>query len=245
MRAEIPETSAARLDGVEHPWRVPCRIARRGGSVQAEVDVGEWTEAPLGDEPPRAHNRGLVALGQGNGHEGARGRGFGGNAPHLGGAHAHRLLHEEGIPLVEQVVRDLRHAAMSPEGDDEVRPEAGQHLAVVGEHRRVAERRRPLRRDLGARILKSDQFHVGHLDQMAQIRGIVQRVPVTDLDGRDADSHDRASPSSQASARQCRSLGDRQPTSTRPRAGAGPRCPTASAPSARAGGRHRASGRSH
>ncbi len=55
---------------------------------------------------------------------------------------------------------------------------------IVGEHRRVAEGRGPLRRDLGAGILKADQLHVGHVGEVAQVSRVVERVPVTHFDRR-------------------------------------------------------------
>ena len=147
--------------------------------------MGQRPESPLGEELPGARGERLVALGERHRDEGALGRGLVGQAAHLVGIDPHRLFYEEGVALVEQVVRRVRHGAVPAEGHDEVRPGLGEHLPVVGEDRRAAERRRPLRRDLGARILHADELHVGHGRQVPQIRRVVQRVPVTHLDGGD------------------------------------------------------------
>jgi hypothetical protein len=39
-------------------------------------------------------------------------------------------------------------------------------------------------------VLDGDQLHVGHGDQVAEVGGVVERVPVAYLDRGDADRHD-------------------------------------------------------
>ena len=73
---------------------------------------------------------------------------------------------------------------------------------VVGEDRRAAERRRPLRRDLGVGVLHADELHVGHGREVPQIRRVVQRVPVAHLDG--GDPHQRLRAPRAAGARRPR-----------------------------------------
>src|SRR5205814_1952002 len=62
MGAEVPQATAAGRRGIEHPWRVPGGIARRGGPILARVDMGQGTESPLGTELTGASDERLVAL---------------------------------------------------------------------------------------------------------------------------------------------------------------------------------------
>src|SRR5262252_7687619 len=64
VRAQIAQAAAARLRGVEHPRRVPCRIARRGGAVEPEVEMGQGPKGAVGKHAPRAGHEGRVALGK-------------------------------------------------------------------------------------------------------------------------------------------------------------------------------------
>jgi hypothetical protein len=114
-----------------------------------------------------------------------------GDASDLVGVDAHRLLHQEGVAVVHQMERDLGHATVSAERDDEVRSRLQQHPPVVGERRWTAERRRPLGGDRGVRVVNADQLHVGHGREVAQVGGVIQRVPVTHPDGHDACRHGR------------------------------------------------------
>src|SRR2546422_8489327 len=41
MGAEVPHATAAGRRGIEHPWRVPGGVARRGGPILAHVDRSE------------------------------------------------------------------------------------------------------------------------------------------------------------------------------------------------------------
>jgi hypothetical protein len=95
----------------------------------------------------------MIALDERDRDEGLPGRGLLGDGAHLLGVDPHRLLHQERIAAVEQVVGRLRHPVVRTEGDHEVRSRLRQHLAVVGEHRRVAEYARPFGCDRRALIL--------------------------------------------------------------------------------------------
>ena len=148
------------------------------------------TEAPLGQELAGADGEGLVALEERHRGVALHARGLLRDGLHLRGADAHRLLHHEGQPAVEEIVGDLRHLPVAPQAQHEVGLRLRQHLGVVGEGRRTAHRLRPLLRERGVAVLHADQGHVGHRGEMAEIGGVVHGVPVPDLDGGDANGHE-------------------------------------------------------
>ena len=90
-----------------------------------------------------------------------------GDATHLVGVDTHGLFHQERQSLIHEIERGLGHATVSAERDHEVGSGLRQHSAVVGEDRWTAQRGRPLRGDLRARVLKRHEPHVGHADDMA------------------------------------------------------------------------------
>ena len=83
-------------------------------------------------------------------------------------------------------MRGLRHAIVLAERNDEVRLRLGQHLPVVGEDRRFADLGSAPGRDGRVGVVEADELHVRHRGENAQVGGVPQGVPVTDLDGRDA-----------------------------------------------------------
>ena len=89
-------------------------------------------------------------------------------------------------------MRDRSHLAVSAERDDEVRPRGRQHEAMVGEGRRPAHLGRASGDETGIGILDTDELHVGHGDEMPQVGGVVERVPVAHLDGRNTNGHGRS-----------------------------------------------------
>ena len=147
----------------------------------------ERTEAALVEHATGASDERLIALRQRYRDERLCGRRARRDRLHLRGAHAHRLFHHEGIAVVEQVLRRLRHARVRAERDHEIRSRLLEHRAVIGEHRGGADRRRALGDDHGVGIVQSDELDVVHARQQTQVGGVVERVPVADLDGGDAD----------------------------------------------------------
>src|SRR5215510_6908595 len=212
VRSEIAQAAAARLRGVEHPRRVPRRIARGRGAVEPEVKMRQGTEGAVGEQAPRAGHEGRIALGKGEGHEGVPRHRLVRDLAHLARVEPHGLLHHEGEAVIEEIVRGGRHPAVSPQGDHEVRLGAGEHLAVVREGRRSAELTRPLRGHRRVGIVQSHELHVGQTGEDAEVGGVVERVPVADLDGGDAH---RATPCAQAPGRRPRA---RWPTRAGPSA---------------------------
>ena len=125
-----------------------------------EVEVRQRPEPAFGEHPAGADGERRQALGERHRDEGLLRRRLLGDPAHLVGVHAHRLLHHERDAEVEQVVRGPGHAAVLAERHDEVGLRLRQHLAVVGEDRRVADRRRPPRGDLRAGVVQADQLDV-------------------------------------------------------------------------------------
>jgi hypothetical protein len=189
VRAEVAQGPAAGLGRIEHPGAVPGTVAGRPRPVDAHVDVRQRAEPPGGDKFAAALGEGSVALRQRDGDEGLEPRRLGGHRLHLGGVDPHWLLHQEGIAPVEEIVGDRRHLLVPPQRHDEVGADRRQHLAVIGEGRRVADLGRALRRQAGVGILDGDQIHVRHGDEVAQIGGVEDRMPMADLDGGDANGH--------------------------------------------------------
>src|SRR5207237_10426412 len=62
-----------------------------------------------------------------------------------------------------------------------------QHGGGNGEHRGGGDSRRALGDDHGGGIVQSEELDVVHARQQTQVGGVVERVPVADLDGGDAD----------------------------------------------------------
>ena len=185
--AEVAQTPAPGERGIEHPRRAPRRIARGRRSVEPEVEVRQRAEAPLTEHPARASDERLVALRQRDRDERLPRRRLGRDGLDVGGADAHGLFHHERVAVVQQVLRRLGHARVRAERDDEVRPRLLQHRAIVREHRRPAQRGRAAGGDRGVGIVQADELDVVHPREHAQVGGVVERVPVADLD-RDADS---------------------------------------------------------
>ena len=149
------------------------------------------TEFPVGQELPRAAHERLIPLPQRHRDECVLRRRLLRDASHLLGVLAHRLFHQEGIPAVEQVVRHLRHRVVTAQRDDEIRADSLQHVPVIREGRRFTERGGALRRDRRIGVVQADDPHVLERGEMPEVRRVVERVPVTDADGRDAYRHDR------------------------------------------------------
>src|SRR5499425_995965 len=217
VRAQVAEAAAARLRGVEHPRRVPGRIARRGRPIEPEVEVRERAEGAIGEHAPGASYERRVALGKRQGHEGVLRHRLVRDLAHLARVEPHGLLHHEGEAVVEEIVRGGCHGAVPPEGDHEVRPRAGEHLAVVGEGGQAAQLARPLCDHCRIGIVQPHQLHVGQPGEDAQIGRVVERVPVAHLDGGDAH---RYSMCTGAGASSARALADEAgPVRTRSRSG--------------------------
>ena len=120
VRAQVPETATARLGRIEHPRAIPRWVACRSRPVDPDVDVRQWAEASRGEQLAGAHGERCVALGQRNRDERIEARRLGSYPRHLGRVDPHRLLHQERIALIEQVVGDRGHLPVPPERHDEV-----------------------------------------------------------------------------------------------------------------------------
>ena len=86
---------------------------------------------------------------------------------------------------------DGGHLPVPPEREDEVRARCGQHLAMIREGRGTAHLGRAPRDQIGVGVLNSNQVHVRHGDEVAQVGRIVERMPVAYLNGGDANGHSR------------------------------------------------------
>ena len=148
-------------------------------------------KTPRREQLPCARSEGPVALGQRHSDERILPRCLGGHSLDLRRVDPHRFLHQEGIPLLKQVVGDPSHLAVPPECKDEVGSNARQHLSVISEVRGVPYLGRSFHDEIGVGVLDSDQFHIWHGDEVAKVGGIVERMPVAYLDGRDANGHGR------------------------------------------------------
>lgn len=107
-------------------------------------------------------------------------RRLGGDPRHLGGVEPHRLLHQEGIAQIDQIVGDPRHLPVSAEREDEVWTGRRQHIQVVGEGRRTTRLDGALGRELRIRVMDRHQLHVRHGAKVAQVAGIMEPMPVAD-----------------------------------------------------------------
>src|SRR6476620_11351849 len=116
---------------------------------------------------------------------------FGSYPLHLRRVDPHWLLHQEGVALIEQVVRYPGHLPVPPKCHDEVGARRLQHLLIVCECRRVLHLGRSFDDETGIGVLDADQLHVWHGDEVAQVGGVVECMPMTYLDGSDANSHGR------------------------------------------------------
>ena len=191
VRAQVPEAAAAGLCGIEHPGAIPGWVARRPRPVDPDVDVRQRAKAPCGEQLAGACREGRVALRQRDGDERIKPCRLGSYRLYLGRVDPHRLFHEEGIALIEQVVGDAGHLPVSPERQHEVRTGRRQHLSVVRESWWAPHLSRSFRDETGVRVLDGDQLHVRHGDQVAQVGGVVERVPVAYLNGCDANGQGR------------------------------------------------------
>jgi hypothetical protein len=158
--------------------------------------VRQRPETPGGNQLAGAPGEGRVALGQRHGDEGIEPRRLSRHRIDLGSADPHRLLHQERIAGIEQVVGDCRHLPVPPQRQDEIGAGRGQHQAVVGKSGRIPHLGRPFREDSGVKILDGDQFDIRHGQEVAQIGGVVERMPVADPDGGYADGHWNSPPGS-------------------------------------------------
>src|SRR5439155_22015313 len=64
VRAQVAQAAAAGNGGIEHPWRIPGRIARRRRAIEPEVQMRERTEAALVEHATGAGDERLIALRQ-------------------------------------------------------------------------------------------------------------------------------------------------------------------------------------
>ena len=111
------------------------------------------------------------------------------DAAHLRGIHACGLLDQERITVVEQVMRRLSHVAVPPEHDDEIRAHLRKHLAVIRVRRRSAQFGCAARDHRCIRIVHSHEVRLVDAQEGFQIRGVVERMPVSDTDRGDAYGH--------------------------------------------------------
>src|SRR5262249_62164174 len=93
----------------------------------------------------------------------------------------HRLLHEERIALVEQVMRDSGHCPVSPERNNEIRAGHCQHLSVVCVSRHISDLGRSPCSETSVRILDSDQLDIRHGNEVAEVTAVKNPIPVADL----------------------------------------------------------------
>ena len=87
---------------------------------------------------------------------------------------------------------DRRHLAVPSERDDKIGTQRLEHVVVVGEDRWVADLGGALGDKARVEILQADKFDVLHREEMTQIGGVVERVPVAHSDGGDANGHERS-----------------------------------------------------
>ena len=84
---------------------------------------------------------------------------------------------------------DLRHLAVPSKRHYEVWTGRRQHLSVVREGWRAPQLGRASRDKTGVGVLDGDQLHVGHGDEMTQVRSIIERMPMVYLDCGNANRH--------------------------------------------------------
>src|SRR5215468_9722923 len=87
---------------------------------------------------------------------------------------------------------DLCHLSVPTERNDEVGMGCRQHCFVVGKGRRITDLGGSPRDETRVRILDGDQLHVRHRDEVAQVGGVVESMPVAYLDRGDANWHEKA-----------------------------------------------------
>ena len=191
VRAEIAQGAAAGFRRIHHPVAVPGRIAWRRRPVHAHVKMRQRAERLGGQEFMGAHGEGAVTLRQRHSDESVLARRLLGNCVDFLRAHAHRLFHQERIAGIEQIVSDRSHLAMAPERHDEIGTRCLEHGVVVGICRRVAHFGRALFDQRVVGILHGDQFHIRHGEEVSQIGGVVERMPVADFDRGNANGHER------------------------------------------------------
>src|SRR5690242_11382636 len=78
---------------------------------------------------------------------------------------------------------------MPSEREDEIGAGHRQHLPVVCVGRHVADLGRTLGGETGIGVLDGDQLHVRHGDEMTEVSGVENRMPVADLDRGNANGH--------------------------------------------------------
>src|SRR6516162_7377233 len=138
-------------------------------------------KAPRGEQLAGPRGEGRVALRQRDGDERIKPCRLGSYRLHLGRVDPHRLFQEEGTALIEQVVGDAGHLPVSPERQHEVRTGRRQHLSVIRESWRAPHLGRSFRDKTGVRVLDGHQLHVRHGDEVAEVSGVIECVPVTHL----------------------------------------------------------------
>src|SRR5262249_8951999 len=89
-----------------------------------------------------------------------------------------------------QIVGDLGHLAVPSKRHDEVWTGRRQHLSIVREGRRAPQLGRASRDNTAVGVLDGDELHVRHGDEMTQVGGVVECMPMADLDRGDANRHD-------------------------------------------------------
>src|SRR5438067_446252 len=102
---------------------------------------------------------------------------------------AHRLFHQERIALVEQMVGDLSHLPMASKRHDEIGAHITEHFSIVCVRLRVAHFGRALGNEIGIGILNGDQFNIRHGDEVMEVGGVIDGVPVAHLDSGNANGH--------------------------------------------------------
>jgi hypothetical protein len=60
---------------------------------------------------------------------------------------------------------------------------------IIREGRRAPNLRRSSRDETGVGVLDGDQLHIRHGDEVAEVGGVIERVPVIYLDRGDANRH--------------------------------------------------------
>ena len=81
------------------------------------------------------------------------------------------------------------HFPVPPQRNDEIGPGYRQHLSVVCVSRHISHLGRSLCGDTGIRVLNSDQLDVRHGNEVAEVSGVKNRMPVADFDRGNANGH--------------------------------------------------------
>ena len=84
---------------------------------------------------------------------------------------------------------DGGHLAVSPKRQDEIGAGRREHVAVIREGLWVAHLGCASRDDGRVGVLDGDELHVRHGDEVAEVGGVVKRMPVADFDGGNPNRH--------------------------------------------------------